>query len=104
MPKKKVAEQTAVPVEPQVEPSHDAPVLPDWFVFEANRTILHPLGLALVTDGEDGFRLTDAGPLAFYSPSEFAKGRAAYLQMMAKWGYDFHQKRKAALGFVVQEG
>jgi hypothetical protein len=130
MAKKKVAaespsqespvEQVAPVLPPLDSPEYDAPpikripagkfLLDSGLLFEINRTSLHPLGLALevVVDGDNvtigdlwDYRHDIEGML--YDPGTFASGRAKHLGMMAAWGYDAHQKRKAALGYIVQE-
>jgi hypothetical protein len=113
-------EQVAPVLPPFDSPEYDAPPVKripagkflheSGLLFEINRTLLHPLGLALevVVDGDSvtlgdlwDYRHDIEGML--YAPTAFAHGRAKHLGMMAAWGYDAHQKRKAALGFVVQE-
>jgi hypothetical protein len=126
MPKKTAPVAESLPqndalVLPQVEPTQEAPAInripagkflyESGLLFEINRTILHPLGLALevVVDGDNvtvgdlwDYREDEEGML--YDPATFAAGRAKHLGMMAKWGYEAHMKRKAALGYIVQEG
>jgi hypothetical protein len=85
-------------------PQDEAPVLPEWFVFEANRTILHPLGYELGVDDDGRFGVWDMNDRAVrYTPAAFARGRAAHNAYMNTLGYEAHMKRKAVLGYVVQE-
>lgn len=74
-------------------------------LFEINRTMLHPLGLALYVN-EGDLELHDCRDDAegiTYDPAQMAEGRAKYLQMMNAWGYEKQQERKKRLGFIVQE-
>ena len=80
-------------------------------LFEINRTLLHPLGMALeVIVEEDGsmrienlwdYRNDPEGML--YAPETFTDGRAKLTQFMAEFGTAKHEERQNTLGFLIQE-
>lgn len=86
-------------------------LLDSGLLFEINRTILHPLGLALeVQVNPDGpaefgdlwdYRDDPEGML--YGPENFAAGRAKYYATMRAWGHTKREERRRRLGYVVQE-
>lgn len=79
-------------------------------LFEINRTLLHPLGLALSVErnletGEVRFdRLVDTEDSEgfVFSPEDFAEARARLVTFMMKDGAVHILTREASLGFKVQ--
>lgn len=80
-------------------------------LFEINRTILHPLGLALeVISEEDGsmrienlwdYRDDPEGML--YTPETFVDGKAKLDKFLDEFGGAKFRERQGVLGFLIQE-
>jgi hypothetical protein len=85
----------------------------DGLLFEINRTVLHPLGLALamVWDGDDTsvepdrvelLQTDDKDGIVFASDA-FLDGERKLAEFMAREGDDVHRTRRAVLRFLVQD-
>ncbi len=98
-------------------------------LFEINKTILHPLGLALevFVNSDNGFSLTwqenelekscylgrealgnlwdyrDDPEGILFGKDTFVEGKKKYEEFMQKFGNKKLKERKDALGFIVQE-
>lgn len=84
----------------------------DWgLLFEINRRVLHPLGLALEAE------VTEDGNVSFtnrvwnarrdpegiiFVDKAFEHGKAKFDAMMEEWGEDRLRARKEALGYLIQ--
>lgn len=85
----------------------------DWgLIFEINRRVLHPLGLALaVLIDDDGNvvvspEVWDAreDPEGFlFEKNTFDAGQKKFLQFLQDQGAEILDKRQQALGFIEQE-
>lgn len=82
-------------------------------LFEINRMILHPLGLALeIQENEPGeFSFTnrlwdyrDDPEGILYANQTFNEGEARYRQFMGDFGHAKLAERETALGFIYQDG
>lgn len=104
-----MAKRKSAPVEPEkavTEASVGEFLADNGLLFEINRAVLHPVGFNLRFDGDTAVldNLQERPTEAVFTPAEFARGRAAWFEMMREHGYFNHKERKTALGYVVQEG
>lgn len=86
-------------------------LLENGLLFEINRKILHPLGLALEVD------INDAGKIDFgdvwdcredsegilFDPETFVEGSERYEKYLKEYGNECIDKRQNKIGFVTQE-
>ena len=85
-------------------------LLETGLLYEINRTILHPLGLALEVEiDKDGSRVgglwdfRDDPEGIIYGKKMLEAGEAKYMKYMKSVGVAKMKSREAALGFVVQK-
>lgn len=87
--------------------------LREWgLLFEINRQVLHPLGLALAVEVDnDGNEIIspniwdcrDDPEGVLFGDDLFADGRRKARKMMEDWGTDKLQDRLGVLGYIVQD-
>jgi len=80
-------------------------------LFEINRQVLHPLGLALVADVDydnpkylrlDGLYKTDDAEGVLYDPETFETNQKVYQTFLDKEGRGKLSNRKRILGYIIQ--
>jgi hypothetical protein len=80
-------------------------------LFEINRKVLHPLGMALVADVDydnpkylrlDGLYKTDEPEGVQYEPETFEHNKKVYQDFLDKEGSGKLANRKKILGYIVQ--
>lgn len=74
-------------------------------LFEINRHILHPFGLAMETDGDDKFSIVDyrqGERHAFYEAVDFEDGLQKANEFLKNEGMKQARARKETLGFSIQ--
>jgi hypothetical protein len=85
--------------------------LESGFLFEINRTVLHPLGLALEINIDEDTGAASFGriwdsrddPEGFvFSDATFVEGQAKWLKMLSEYGTESMNARRAKLGFIYQ--
>ena len=86
-------------------------MLENGLLFEINRQILHPLGLALEIDVNDDGKI-DFGDMwdcrdevegILFTPDSFITGQEKYAKYMEEHGSENINKRKEKVGFIIQE-
>lgn len=98
---------TTLPTLPVMPPAEAARFLRDTgLLFEANRRVFHPLGLALAWDGAGHFLgIVDGrrdGEGIVFAPEEFTAGSRKFATYVEQRGRKVRQTRRKALGFVEQ--
>jgi hypothetical protein len=87
-------------------------LIDNGLVFEINRKVLHPLGLALIVDVDyknkkkliiTGIMETDDSEGFLYDPETFNVGQDKYNMYLKKYGSERLKSRKDKLGFIEQE-
>lgn len=81
-------------------------------LFEINRKVLHPLGLAMVIEVDDsnrrkvkisGILKTDDSEGFLYDEETFKEGQQKYQEFLEREGSAALASRQAKTGFIVQE-
>ncbi len=87
-----------------LKPLHD-----DGLLFQINRVVLHPLGLALVLSTKKEhfeelflYKVPDPDGYSF-SPETFNSGVKRFDAFMKKEGFAKHEARMKTLGYLIQE-
>lgn len=87
-------------------------LIDNGLVFEINRKVLHPLGLALIVDVDyknkkklvvTGIMETDDAEGFIYDQETFDVGKDKYNAYLKKHGMERLESRKEKLGFIEQE-
>jgi hypothetical protein len=88
-------------------------LLDNGLIFEINRKVLHPLGLAMFVEvDDDDNRLVKMGGLYdaeedpegwIFDPETFEEGRSKYHKFLDEFGQAKLDQRQEKLGYIIQE-